>query len=164
MAEGAPQRLLGDAQLAGGLVDATQFASASAASAAARSWTNRVPSAIEARPRSATRWRAVVPAKMPVRSSRACGPCNAASRHGPRTAQPAQTALAAAAWGTCPVSGKNSSGSTSAQAASRRQSRSPLAASTRGGGLASCWLVAASRSRSGAWPWRVRSCQVTCRT
>jgi hypothetical protein len=37
------------------------FANASAASAAVRSWTNRVPTAYDVRPRSATRWRAVVP-------------------------------------------------------------------------------------------------------
>jgi hypothetical protein len=98
--EGTPQRLLGDVQLSGGPVDADRLANASAASAAARSCMNRVPSAIDARLRRATRCLAVVPAKMPVWSSWACGPCSAASRHGPRTTQPAQTCLAAAAWGT----------------------------------------------------------------
>lgn len=50
------------------------FANASAASAAARSCTNRVPSAYEGRPRRATRWRAVVPAKEPLVGADLAGP------------------------------------------------------------------------------------------
>jgi hypothetical protein len=107
------------------------------------------PAAIEARARSRTRSLAVVPAKMPVWSSRAWGPCKAASRHGPRTAQPAQMAFAWAAWaawGAWPGSGKNSSGSTSLSETPRRQASWPEL----GGRLVgSCWRACQS--------WAIRS-------
>ena len=164
LVEGPAQRLFGHPSWRAARSMLTWLASARACSVAVRSWRNRVPSAIEARPRRRTRSLAVVPAKMPVWSWWAWGPCKAASRHGPRTPQPAQMALAAAVWGTCPDSGKKSSGSTSRQAASSRQSRSPALRGTGGDGLASCWLVLATRSASSGWPaWR-RSCQVTWRT
>src|SRR5215218_4266227 len=136
--EGAPQRLLADAQLAGGPVDALLVGQRQRRLGGGA--VVQEPGALGHRGAAAQRY--------------------AVAGGGAGE----DTCVAVAGWGAWPGSGKNSSGSTSAQAASSRQSRSPSARWTGGGGLASCWWVAASRSARGGWPWRVRSCQVRWRT
>src|SRR5512132_1934403 len=85
---------------------------------------------------------------MPLWSSRAWGPCNAASRQGPRTAQPAQTCLAAAAWGPARVRGRTARGRPLRR---RRPGASPAPV----GPLTRCWrageLLVGGREPLGEW-------------